>query len=193
MLLRHFAHVRRLRPLSSLPIFPFPSAPEKKPLFSFPSTFHLPFSTITDANKPLDPIHVNPTSSLLKDDAQIASELQDRANLKAEDSSWIVRMAFLGNLSLAIAKTLVWLHSGSSAMLSEAIHSFVDAGNQGLLWIGVRLAQNRADKLHPYGYGRSVYFWALLSAIGTFWLGAGVSLRNSFEDLLDVIRIRSDH
>jgi zinc transporter 9 len=49
----------------------------------------------------------------------------------------------------------------------------VDCGNQALLLMGLRDSRNVADRRHPYGYGKSIYFWALVSALGTFFLGAG--------------------
>ena len=52
-------------------------------------------------------------------------------------------------------------------------HSVVDCGNQALLLVGLRHTRNVADKRHPYGYGKSIYFWALVSALGTFFMGAG--------------------
>ena len=52
-------------------------------------------------------------------------------------------------------------------------HSVVDCGNQALLLVGLRHTRNAADKRHPYGYGKSVYFFALVSALGTFFMGAG--------------------
>lgn len=52
-------------------------------------------------------------------------------------------------------------------------HSVVDCGNQALLLVGLRHTRNAADKQHPYGYGKSVYFFALVSALGTFFMGAG--------------------
>ena len=70
-------------------------------------------------------------------------------------------------------------------MLSEAIHSLVDSGNQGLLLIGLRGADSAADKSHQYGYGKSVYFWSLVSALGTFWFGAGISMWNSIQDIIN--------
>ncbi len=59
-------------------------------------------------------------------------------------------------------------------MMAEAVHSVVDGGNQALLLIGLRTSASKPDKMHQYGYGKSVYFWSLVSALGTFWMGAGV-------------------
>lgn len=69
-------------------------------------------------------------------------------------------------------------------MLSELIHSIVDCGNQSLLLIGLRDSRLAADRSHPYGYGKSIYFWALVSALGTFFLGAGVSMTHAIGDLM---------
>jgi len=96
-----------------------------------------------------------------------------------------VQRALIGNLCIAAAKLGAWASCGSSALLSEFIHSVVDCGNQALLLIGLRESESLADRRHPYGYGKSVYFWSLVSALGTFWLGAGVSFRHSVEELFD--------
>ena len=96
-----------------------------------------------------------------------------------------VRRALYGNLFICVAKFSAWLSSGSSAMLSEFIHSVVDCGNQSLLLVGLRDSENVADRKHPYGYGKSVYFWALVSALGTFFLGAGVSMTHAVGDLIE--------
>uniref|UniRef100_A0A7S4JB62 Cation efflux protein transmembrane domain-containing protein n=1 Tax=Odontella aurita TaxID=265563 RepID=A0A7S4JB62_9STRA len=95
-----------------------------------------------------------------------------------------VRRALYGNLVICVAKFGAWLSSGSSAMLSEFIHSVVDCGNQSLLLVGLRDSGMEADRKHPYGYGKSVYFWALVSALGTFFLGAGVSMTHAVGELM---------
>mmetsp|Transcript_8984 Transcript_8984/g.16946 ORF Transcript_8984/g.16946 Transcript_8984/m.16946 type:complete len:684 (+) Transcript_8984:192-2243(+) len=95
-----------------------------------------------------------------------------------------VRRALGGNFVIAISKLAAFLHSGSSAMLSEFVHSIVDCGNQSLLLIGLRDSGNEADRSHPYGYGKSIYFWALVSALGTFFLGAGVSMTQAIPQLI---------
>mmetsp|Transcript_24432 Transcript_24432/g.34097 ORF Transcript_24432/g.34097 Transcript_24432/m.34097 type:complete len:674 (-) Transcript_24432:22-2043(-) len=95
-----------------------------------------------------------------------------------------VRRALTGNLVICAAKLGAWVSSGSSSMLSEFVHSVVDCGNQGLLLLGLRDSRNVADKSHPYGYGKSIYFWALVSALGTFFLGAGLSMTHAVGELI---------
>lgn len=106
---------------------------------------------------------------------------KERARAKTAANVW---RAMIGNVVICAAKFGAWLSSGSSSMLSEFIHSVVDCGNQGLLLMGLRYSRNAADRTHPYGYGKSVYFWALVSALGTFFLGAGVSLSHAIPELL---------
>ena len=63
-----------------------------------------------------------------------------------------------------------------------AQHRAVDAGNQALLLVGLRAAALKPSATHQYGYGKSVYLWSLVSALGTFWLGAGVALSLAKKD-----------
>jgi len=95
-----------------------------------------------------------------------------------------VRRALAGNVIIAASKLAAFLHSGSSAMMSEFVHSVVDCGNQSLLLLGLRDSGNVADRRHQYGYGKSIYFWALVSALGTFFLGAGVSMTQAIPELI---------
>ena len=97
----------------------------------------------------------------------------------------LIHIALLGNVAIASAKASIWLLTGSSALMSETIHSLVGCVNQGLLLLGHRGAELKPDKLHQYGYGKDIYFWSLVSALGTFWFGAGVSGWNSIISLLD--------
>jgi len=95
-----------------------------------------------------------------------------------------VHRALMGNLLITAFKFTAYLSSGSSAMLSECIHSLVDCGNQSLLLIGLQHSSRPTDSYHPYGYGKSIYFWALISALGTFFLGAGVSMTHALPNLI---------
>ena len=101
-----------------------------------------------------------------------------------QNSKNTVYMALGGNMIITVAKVAAYMVSGSSAMLSEAIHSLVDSGNQALLLVGLTAADSEADGKFQYGYGKSVYFWSLVSALGTFWCGAGVSAWSSLQALI---------
>ena len=81
--------------------------------------------------------------------------------------------SLLVNVAIAAIKTAAALITGSGAMLAEALHSFSDTGNQILLLVGVRQAKRSPDALHPFGYGRALYFWSFLVALMLF-LGGGV-------------------
>jgi len=94
----------------------------------------------------------------------------------SNDSARTVYMSMLGNSVILIMKAAVWMRTGSSAMLAETIHTAADTANQTLLVMGMRQSQTAADTRHPYGYGKAAWFWSLVSALGMFWCGAGVSV-----------------
>ena len=93
-----------------------------------------------------------------------------------EGSKAAVWAALIGNVLVAATKAGAAAFTGSSAMLSEAVHSFVDTGNEVLLLYGMRKAKQKADRDHPAGYGRELYFWSFIVALLVFALGAGVSI-----------------
>jgi cation diffusion facilitator family transporter len=85
-------------------------------------------------------------------------------------------VALLANLGIAISKFVAAWITSSSAMLTEGVHSLVDSTNQLLLMWGRRQSKKPADKYHPFGYSRELYFWSFVVAVLVFALGAGVSI-----------------
>lgn len=92
--------------------------------------------------------------------------------------------ALVGNIFVTVIKFAAAFLSGSSVLFSEAIHSFADTLNQSLLAIGLRRSVKKPDEEYIYGYGRERFFWALISACGIFFLGAGVTLYRGINALL---------
>jgi len=87
-----------------------------------------------------------------------------------------VLVALAANASIAVAKLVAGLVSGSAAMLAEAAHSVADTMNQVLLLYSLAMGEREADAEHPFGYGKERFFWSFLAAVGIFVAGAGFSL-----------------
>jgi len=134
----------------------------------------------------------SPTDATLSDPQRhvdrrraLEQKLQDQMAVSRATTTQNVQRALAGNFVIAAAKLAAAISSGSSAMISEFVHSVVDCGNQALLLVGLNSSQHAPDRSHPYGYGKAIYFWALVSALGTFFLGAGVSMTHAVGELMN--------
>ena len=109
--------------------------------------------------------------------------------MAAASSKKVVYAALVGNLLIAVTKLIAAAWSGSSAMLSEGVHSLVDTGNEVLLLYGMHRAKRPPDADHPLGYGRELYFWSFIVAVLIFAVGAGVSFYEGISHILNPIPI----
>jgi cation diffusion facilitator family transporter len=101
----------------------------------------------------------------------------------AQESKTAVVAAIIGNAAIAVIKFVAGAVTGSSAMISEGIHSVVDTGNGGLLFYGLRRGARPADSAHPFGHGMEVFFWSLIVAVSIFGIGGGMSI---YEGILHI-------
>ena len=97
--------------------------------------------------------------------------------------------AVIANTGIAIAKFVAAALTGSSAMLSEGIHSVVDTGNQGLLLLGIRRSKAPPDEDHPFGHGKELYFWSLVVAVVLFGVGGGLAIYEGVIHVLEPVHI----
>ena len=103
----------------------------------------------------------------------------------------VLYAALLGNVLIATTKFAAAAWTGSSAMLSEAVHSLVDTINELLLLYGIHRSRRPPDRSHPLGHGRELYFWSFIVALMVFGLGAGVSLFEGINHLLHPVPIEN--
>jgi cation diffusion facilitator family transporter len=109
----------------------------------------------------------------------------------SSQSKKVVYAALCGNLLVAASKFAAALFTGSSSMLSEGVHSFVDSGNEALLLYGYHRSRLRPDQVHPLGYGRELYFWSFVVALLLFALGAGISIYEGITHIAAPTRIEN--
>lgn len=103
--------------------------------------------------------------------------------MSASGGTRAIVAAFAANLGIALTKFIAWFFSGSSSMLAEGVHSVADSGNQLLLLLGGRQAKKKADKEHPFGYGRERYVYAFVVSIILFSVGGVFSVYEGIEKL----------
>ncbi len=103
----------------------------------------------------------------------------------ASGSKTVIYAALIGNGLIAILKFVGSVITGSSAMMSEGIHSVVDTGNQVLLLLGLRRAKKPADEAYPFGHGKEIYFWSFVVAIMIFAVGSGISIYEGIHGVMD--------
>jgi len=106
------------------------------------------------------------------------------------DSRIAVYGAIAANVAIAATKFVVAGITGSSAMLSEGIHSAVDTGNGVLLLIGRRLSERKATPEHPFGHGKELFFWSLIVAVLVFGLGGGLSMLEGIQHIMNPAPMR---
>ena len=103
--------------------------------------------------------------------------------MATNQSSKTVFLALSVNFFIAIVKTIISVITSSSAMFSEAVHSYVDSANQFILWFGMKQSKKANKKIYPLGRGKEEYYWTLVVAVLIFTIGGLVSLEHGIEAL----------
>ena len=103
--------------------------------------------------------------------------------MAAGGSKVAIFASMAANLGIAVMKFIASFFTGSSAMLSEGIHSLIDTTNGVLLLWGIKRSKRKPDKLHPFGHGKEIYFWSFVVSIFVFSLGGGVAIYEGIKHL----------
>jgi cation diffusion facilitator family transporter len=101
--------------------------------------------------------------------------------------------AIAANSAIAVSKFVAAFFTGSSAMLSEGIHSLVDTGNGILLLFGIKLSKSPPDEKHPFGYGNEIFFWSFVVAILIFALGGGIAIYEGVQHIIHPRQLANVH
>lgn len=110
-------------------------------------------------------------------------------NFPLASSKFVIYSALSANLVIAVAKFAAAIITGSSAMLSEGIHSVVDTLNEILLLLGINRSSKPADAQRPFGYGKELYFWSFIVSLLIFAIGGGISFYEGIAHLQDPVDI----
>ena len=108
--------------------------------------------------------------------------------MAAGGSTLSIISSIVANLAIAILKFVAATFTGSAAMLSEGIHSVIDTVNGLLLLLGVKRSKKGADKMHPFGHGKEIYFWSFVVAIFIFALGGGMAIYEGVKHIMHPVR-----
>ena len=110
--------------------------------------------------------------------------------MSAKGSKISIYGAIIANIAIAISKFFAGSYTGSSAMISEGIHSLVDTSNGILLLYGIKRSNKPADKSHPFGYGMEIYFWSFVVAILIFALGGGIAIYEGIHHIFEPAEVK---
>jgi cation diffusion facilitator family transporter len=118
-------------------------------------------------------------------DTFLAMSGSAQGGARAHDETRHIIQSLAVNVTIAIVKAVAALFTKSGSMLAEALHSFSDCGNQILLLVGVRHAKRPANAIHPFGYGRAIYFWSFMVALMLFLGGGTFSIYEGVHKIRD--------
>lgn len=127
----------------------------------------------------------------LKNDLKCINILPVMAKQGVDGGLRAIIAAFFANLGIMVAKIIGFIFTGAASMLAEAVHSFADTSNQGLLIMGNSLAKRKETPQHPFGYGRERYFWAFMVALMIFSLGSLFAMYQGITKLMNPHEVES--